>query len=258
LACKRDAVTGAPTQSSATDGKKTLMDSFKKVVKQQRDELWWTDWDRVLGMIDEIFGATSCKPLLLVGKLLKLATAIGSAGRDEMARPGNRALREMLLQCVLVGMRGALMCTPVEGKTSEWGKIFSVHFEVFSVMYDESMGQARTPGRWEYAPGDWDEETTEAAVRTARTYSSRMGSTLRSYHDSFNVVCALREHMGTEKTRSRRNAKTHTAMPRAIRINTCMIRFDLCSAAEFSARRNRIDTEAQRHVIRRDAYILVL
>jgi hypothetical protein len=38
----------------------------------------------------------------------------------------------------------------------------------------------------------------------------------------------------------------------------CMLRFDLCSAAEFSARRNRIDTEARGHIIRRLSYILVL
>jgi hypothetical protein len=194
LACQREQETRAPIRLTATSGKALLMKNFKKHVRQQRDELWWTDWDRVLGMVDEIFGETSCDPLLLLGKLLKLATSIGSAGRDEMKSPGNRALREMLLQCVLVGMRGALMCTPVEGKTSEWGKIFSVHFEAFSVMYDECMGEERAPECWQYAPGDWDEETTEAAVRTARTHSSRMGSTLKSYHDSFNTVCALREH----------------------------------------------------------------
>ena len=45
-------------------------------------------------------------------------------------------------------------------------------------------------------------------------------------------------------------------MHRAIKIGRCMIRFDLCSAAEFSARRNRIDSEAR--IIRRDSYVLVL
>ena len=120
LAIEQDGA-GWGVPRTVTEAKGKLTANLNAVVKRQRDDLWWTEWDKVLTQIDRIFAKTSPAPLLRVGRLLNLATSIGSAGRQTMAAPGMRAMREMLLQSVAVGMRGAMMCTPVVGKQSEWG-----------------------------------------------------------------------------------------------------------------------------------------